>query len=175
MGYERALRLAIFHYHKTSADEARRHIEQIVKKHNFKNATRVNEIETRLESYVDWAESERLKVADTQVKITLPVGFLELRGLVSRVDVTATGYRAVLLGPAPPKWQLQLRMPLIQAAISKIYSRPTEKIAVGFQESDGSSLLTLVFGPKQIRAAEQQFQILGEAVRRASKGTKQLP
>jgi hypothetical protein len=93
---------------------------------------------------MSWAESERLKVADTQVKIALPVGFLELRGQIGRVDVTPVGYRAVLLNLPPPKWQEQMRMPLIQAAISKMYGRPTEKIAVGFQEADGGNLQTLV-------------------------------
>jgi hypothetical protein len=44
MGYERALRLTLFHYHKTSADEARRYLEQMVKKHNFKNEARVSQI-----------------------------------------------------------------------------------------------------------------------------------
>jgi hypothetical protein len=175
MGYERTLRLTIFYYHKTSADEARRYLEQMMRKHNFKNAARVSEIEASLESYIDWTKSERLKVADTQVKITFALGFLELRGLVSRVDVTAIGYRAVFLGPAPPNWQLQLRMPLIQAAISKMYSRPTEKVAVGFQEADGSSLQTLVYESKQIHAAERRFRVLGEVLRRASKGTKQIP
>ncbi len=175
MGYERALRLSLFHYHKTSADEARSYLEQIVKRHDFKNVVRVSEIEASLESYISWAESERLKVADTQVKISLPTGFLELRGQISRVDVTPVGYRAVLLSPPPPKWQQQMRMPLIQAAISKMYGRPTEKIAVGFQEADGSGPETLIYGSKQIRLAEQRFRVLGEAVRRASKGARQTP
>lgn len=169
MGYERALRLAIFHYHKTSATDAREYLDRIVKKHNFKNAVRVTEIENNLESYIQWAESESLKVADTQIKITLPVGFLELRGQVSRIDVTAIGYRAVLLGQAPANWQKQTRMPLIQAAIGAMYGRPPGKIAVGFQELDGGGLQTVVYNRRQMSAAEQRFRTLGETVRQLSK------
>jgi hypothetical protein len=174
MGYERALRLTIFHYHKTSATDAREYLDRIVKKHNFKNAARVTEIENNLESYIQWAESESLKVADTQIKITLPLGFLELRGQVSRIDVTAIGYRAVLLGQAPPNWQQQTRMPLIQAAIGAMYGRPPGKIAVGFQELDGSGLQTVVYNRRQISAAGQRFRALGETVRRLSKPQRKI-
>jgi hypothetical protein len=174
MGYERSLRLTIFHYHKTSAAEARQYLDKMVKKHNFKNAARVTEIENGLESYIHWAESESLKVADTRIKITLPVGFLELRGEVGRVDVTAAGYRAVLLSQPPPDWQQQLRMPLIQAAIGAMYGRPPDKIAVGFQELDGSNLETVVYGRRQISAAEQRFRLLGETVRRLSKPRRKV-
>ena len=174
MGYERGLRLTIFHYHKTSATDAREYLDRIVKKHSFKNAARVTEIENNLESYIQWAESESLKVADTQIKITLPVGFLELRGQISRIDVTAIGYRAVLLGQAPPNWQKQTRMPLIQAAIGAMYGRPPGKIAVGFQELDGSGLQTVVYNRRQISAAEQRFRALGETVRQLSKPRRKI-
>jgi hypothetical protein len=60
-------------------------------------------------------------------------------------------------------------MPLIQAAIGPMYGRPPDKIAVGFQELDGSNLETVVYGRRQISAAEQRFRLLGETVRQLSK------
>jgi hypothetical protein len=109
-----------------------------------------------------------------QIKITLPGGFLELRGQVGRIDVTAVGYRAVLLSQAPPNWHQQLRMPLIQAAIGAMYGRPRDKIAVGFQELDGSSLQTVVYDRRQISAAEQRFRALGETVLQLSKVQRKI-
>src|SRR2546422_307537 len=165
MGYERMLRLAVFHYHKTSPEEARDHLNKIIKKHNLKSAIRISEVEARLESYIDWAVSEHLKAAGVQVKIALPLGFLEMRGEIGRVDVTAQGYRAVLFRKAPPNWHMQLRMPLIQEAVASLYGRPPEQTAVGFQELDGTDLQTVVYSQPQIIAAKKRFRTLGETVR----------
>jgi hypothetical protein len=168
MGYERVLRLSLAHFHKTSAGEARDYLNAMIKKHDFKNATRVTEIEVKLDSYINWSTGDKAKVAGTEVKISLPLGFLELRGQIGRVDVTDTGYRAILYGATLPNWQTQLRLPLIQIAVASIYGRPAEKIAVGFQELDGSALHTAVFSQGQIAAAENRFRALGSILRRLS-------
>src|ERR1700678_3723464 len=133
MGYQRVLRFTIFHFHKSSASEARAYMDVAVRKNRFKNADRIREIEKGFDRYVKWASQENVKGADTKVNLSYKCGFLELRGEVGRVDVTGPGYRAVLLGNAPDDWENQLRMPLMQAAISSIYGRPQDETAVGFQ------------------------------------------
>ncbi len=173
MGYERALRLSIFHFHKTSAPVARDYMAQMVRKHNLKNIGRISEIETSLDRYVQWALDQRLKVADTKVNIAHQLGFLELRGEIGRVDLTATGYRAVLLGKAPPDWDSQLRMPLIQVAVAAMYGRPEEMTEVGFQEMDASHLVTRLYTDRQIQQAQDKFVALGRTVRRIAAENKQ--
>lgn len=166
MGYERVLRLAVYRYHKTSAVEARDHLTRMITKHDLRNAARIRDVENGLESYVGWATSVHLTAADVQVRIVLSLGFLELRGEIGRVDVTLTGYRTVLFHKAPPDWQLQLRMPLLQAAIASMYARPIERIEVGFQELDGSNLQTTTYSQREIVAAKRKFRAVGERVRR---------
>ena len=175
MGYERALRLAISRFHReSSARIARKYLAALVKKHNFQNAARVNQIEKALESYIAWADSVELRVAGSEVKISLPMGFLELRGQVGRVDVVKTGYRAVVFGNAPSNWKQQLRLPLIQRAVSDLYSRPVEEVAVGFQNLDGSNLQTEIYTSYQIAAAEKRFRDLGNVVRRLAESRPKI-
>ena len=133
MGYDRLLRLAIFHFHKTSTAEARTYLSRGIAKHGFSNAGRVTEIENSLENYINWTVSALLRTADVHVRIVLDQGYLQLRGEISRVDITPAGYRAVLLAVPPKDWKTHLRMPLIQAAIANIYARPATEIEVDFK------------------------------------------
>jgi hypothetical protein len=173
MGYERVLRLSIFHFHKSDAQDARRYMIDVIKRNDLSNAARVSQIENALESYIHWASTDPSNVADTQVRILFPHGFLELRGEISRVDVTVFGYRAILLSAPPIRWREQLRMPLIQRAISSMYSRPVEKVEVGFQQLDGTGLQTAIFNRKQIDAAAERFLGLGKQIRRLVKNAKE--
>jgi hypothetical protein len=168
MGYDRALLLSIFHYHKTSAIEARNYLSAIIQRHNFNNASRVMRIEADLEEYIRWGVAQNLRTAAVQMKIQLLSGFLELRGEVARLDVTTLGYRAVLLKEPPSGWRTQLRMPLIQLAVSGTYARPAGEIEVGFQRLDGSGLETACYSAREIRSAVARFGILGRQIRRLS-------
>jgi hypothetical protein len=60
-------------------------------------------------------------------------------------------------------------MPLIQAALAKMYMRPAKEIEVGFQEMDGSHLETVVFGGAEIEAAQRRFRALGEKLQEISR------
>jgi hypothetical protein len=171
MGYERALRLSIYHYHRTSADDARSYLAKMIRRHDFKNPKKVTEIEEGLEAYIMWANSEHIKAAGVQVHIGFSLGFLELRGEVGRVDVTPSGYRAVLLGAAPADWQHQLRMPLIQASVSSEYGRPVDEIEVGFQMLDASHLRTVSYDMAELSRAQRRFRRLGSIIRRISRST----
>jgi hypothetical protein len=172
MGYERVLRLSIFHFHHTSSVAARDYLAQMIRRHNLKNVTRIAEIEIGLDRYITWATQERLKVADTKVIIAYELGFLELRGELGRVDVTDSGYRAVLLGKVPQDWEKQLRMPLLQAAIAQMFGRQQDKTEVGFQELDASRLAVRLYTDIEIQRAQRKFTALGRVVRRISKTNK---
>jgi len=172
MGYDKILRLSIFHFHKSSGSFARAYMSGKVREHNLRNASRVSEIEISLDRYIRWATRERLRVADTKVNIAYPIGFLELRGEISRVDVTSTGYRAVLLGNVPVDWEQQLRLPLIQAAVASMYSRPQDQTEVGFQELNATNLATKIYSEREIQMAQRKFMALGRIVRRFSKMDK---
>jgi hypothetical protein len=172
MGYDRVLRLSIFQFHQTSARTARNYMTQMIRKHNFRNAQRVHQIEASFERYLAWASAEGPRVADTSVNIACEIGFLELRGQISRIDVTATGYRAVLFGEVPVDWRTQLRMPLIQFAIARMYGRPQDRTEVGFQNLDGGNLVTSLYTEHQIDKARRRFMALGRIVRRETKRTQ---
>jgi hypothetical protein len=172
MGYDRVLRLSIFRFHGTSDVEARDYMARMIRRHNLSNVSRIEEAEISLNRYITWATHERLKVADTGVNIVYRLGFLELRGEIGRVDVTDSGYRAVLLGKAPQDWERQLRMPLIQAAIAQMYGRPQEKTEVGFQRLDASKLVTKLYSELEIQKARRKFMALGRMVHRISTTNK---
>ena len=172
MGYERVLRLSIFHFHKSSGAAARDYMAEMIRRHHLRNVGRINTIEISLDRYVRWAVAERLKVADTKVNLAHQMGFLELRGEIGRVDVTSTGYRAVLFGKVPDGWELQLRMPLIQVAIASMYGRPQDKTEVGFQEMDASNLITRIYSEQEIHKAQRKFMALGRVVGRIAKANK---
>jgi hypothetical protein len=169
MGYDRVLRLSIFRFHHASGQAARDYMAQMIRRYAFKNAQRVHEIEASLERYIAWASAGGLRVADTNVNIACEIGFLELRGQISRVDVTATGYRAVVLGEVPADWRSHLRMPLIQFAIAQMYGRQQDKTEVGFQNLDAGNLMTSLYTNQQIDRARRRFMALGRIVRRIQK------
>jgi len=173
MGYDRILRLSILHFHKSTALAARKYMAQVIRKHDLRNASRINEIETSLERYIKWATEDRTKVADTKVNLAHQIGFLELRGEIGRVDVTTAGYRAVLFGKAPDGWEQQLRMPLIQVAIASMYGRPQDEMEVGFQQLDGNNLTTRNYSARRIQKAEDTFTELGRTIRGLETENKQ--
>jgi hypothetical protein len=138
----------------------------LITRHKFKNKTRIDEIQVDLDLYIKWCETSKVKTADAMIRISLNLGgYLELGGMVSRVDVTDSGLRGVLFGIKQEGWKDQLRMPLLQKAISTKYVRPVETIEIGIQEMDGSSLQTKVFSPREIGSAEKQFLALGGIVK----------
>ena len=172
MGYERVLRLSIFHFHHTPSVAARDYLARMIRRHHLGNVGRISEIEISLDRYITWATQERLKVAATKVNIAYELGLLELRGEIGCVDVTDWGYRAVVLGKVPQDWEKQLRMPLLQAAVAQMFGRPQDKTEVGFQELDASRLAVRLYTDREIQRAQREFTALGRIVRRISKTNK---
>lgn len=57
-------------------------------------------------------------------------------------------------------------MPLIQSAIALKYGRPIDEVAVGVQDPDGGALEEAIYTPTAITSALEEFQQLGDGVRR---------
>lgn len=166
-GYGQALLNAIHRYHRTdSARAARSHLREMIDR-NFTNEKRIDDLEAEFESYIRWHRRSRIVVADSNIRLAYSIGsFLDLGGLISRLDITDIGYRAVVLGAGRSNWRNELRMPLIQSAIAFKYGRPVEEVAIGVQEPNGSALEDEIYTPAQIASARREFQTLGEGVRR---------
>jgi hypothetical protein len=167
LGYAQVLQLAIQRYHKDdSVAGARQHLATLMARANFQNAVRVSLTETSLDSYIDWHSTSGTVTADHRVRLLLDFqGYLVLSGEVSRVDITPEGYRGILLGVPPRGWRDQLRMPLLQRALSRKYARPLNEIWIGVQDLDGSGLEIARFASRRITEAEREFLDLGQRVR----------
>jgi hypothetical protein len=165
-GYGQALLNAIHRYHRTdSARVARSHLRQMIDR-NFTNEKRIDDLEADFESYIRWHRRSGIIVAESNIRLLYSIGgFLDLSGLISRLDITKIGYRAIVLGARRANWRTELRMPLIQSAIALKYGRPVDEVAVGVQDPDGTTLEEEVYTSEQITGAQQEFQRLGEGVR----------
>ena len=174
LGYSQVLQLAIHLYHKDgSAANARQHLSTLMARADFRNAVRVDLTEASLDSYIDWHSASGTITADHRVRLLLDIqGYLALSGEVSRVDITPEGYRGVLLGVPPRGWRDQLRMPLLQRALSRKYGRPLNELSIGVQELDGSGLAITNFSLRRITEAEREFLDLGQQVRQLVDGTR---
>jgi len=164
IGYDRVLLLSIYRFHKTNSPvDARRYLAGAIKRHNFQDATRLDAIQLKLESYLTWVKSSSVRVADSKVRLSLESGFVTLVGEISRLDVTERSYRAVLLVTRIPYgWQEQLRMPLIQSAVSNQFGRPLEEVEVGMQRLDGSDLQTVSFSETMVANAKRRLTKLSK-------------
>ena len=80
-----------------------------------------------------------------------------LTGEVDRVELVEGGYRGVLLGPSAPRWQDELRMPLLQKALAVRYEKPPVSFTIGVQELDASGLQEARFTDQRIAAAEKRL------------------
>jgi hypothetical protein len=134
---------------------------------NFTNDKRIDDLEADFESYIRWHRRSGIIVADSNIRLSYSIGgFLDLGGLISRLDITDIGYRAVILGAGRANWSTELRMPLIQSAIAFKYGRPVDEVVVGVQEPNGSALEEEIYTSAEITSARQEFQRLGEGIRK---------
>lgn len=166
IGYERCLREEIHRFHRhRDVKAARQHLREKFLKHNLKNNSRIQETLTRLNAYMNWFQSERITIIDSRVRLNFSLGHgLILSGLISRVDMTTKGYRAILLDEIPLQWEDELRMPLIQRSLARAYSRPEDRFMVGIQELDASALEVTSYSKTDIDHAEQTVRQLAEKV-----------
>jgi hypothetical protein len=165
MSYDRALRLAIHNFHKVDEASAIQYLEDLIsrqqQKKKFLKRQRVDAIRKDLRSYIKWWKTCDDTVIDSDFLLKdAGGGFLVLSGKVSRLDLTDKGYRAVLFGVPKPGWKQELRMPLIQAAVSGMYNRPLNEIAVGFQKPNGMDLQTTIYSAEEVKRARDLFKAL---------------
>lgn len=163
-GYRQALVNAIVCFHKTdSRDKAEEKLENSLS--HFQNQARIDEVWDQFESYVTWIEQNGVIVADARIGLDAPFGNrLHLGGIVSRLDVTERGYRAIVFHAPIPQWRQQLRFPLIQAAIAFKYSRELRNIEVGVQDVDGTGLDLHKYSERAVTNARREFRNIESAV-----------
>lgn len=166
--YDRVARASIYKFHRTSSQaEALEYFNQLLPRVRLKDGERAEASRTDLERYIRWSEVQRPLVADTCVRIELPLSAgVALGGEVSRIDVAIdeNGYRAVIIGAIPMDWTRELRMPLIQRAIARRCRRDEFDVRVGFQRLDGSGLHVVRFTERQIAAALERAETLAAQV-----------
>jgi len=165
-GYKQAVKLAIYTYHASNDSQtARQYLKDKLKR--FADANRVAQCKDVLTSYIDWAESEGVIVADCKVRLNLPLeNDLVLGGEISRVDIDPDddSYRAVILGERPTGWRKELRFPLIQHEIASKYARPVGRVRIGFQNLDGSDLAAAQFTKEQIETSLEEASNISKSV-----------
>jgi hypothetical protein len=144
----------------------RARIEQAASRRNLTNRLRIDDVLVRFDAYVHWVSDSGTVVADVRVGIDLDLGSdVILGGQIGRVDITADGYRGVLLGRFNHDWQHELRLPLIQRALASKYDRAESAFAIARQELDRTDLQTLQFSTSEIDAAEQTARNLASTIR----------
>lgn len=159
--YDLVLRRGIHRFHRSGDPaDARRHIQSLFSRSNLKNATRADDVYERFSAYVLWHRGNSVVTCDSRPRLDLPIDRWTFCGEIGRVDLVASGYRAVLLGPFPEDWRQQLRMPLIQKAVAFRYRRPVPQVEIAVQELDGSGLELAAFSQADIAGAEARFSAL---------------
>lgn len=88
-GYNQALLNSIHRYHRQQdADDARTHLQELCDRH-FTNEPRIEQIVENLDNYIDWHQNSGVIVADSNIRLAYGVGgYLDMGGLISRLDVT---------------------------------------------------------------------------------------
>lgn len=160
VGYAGATKLAIYKYHKTNnLVQAIQYLEQFLFRLGLTNRASIDEAFRNLDSYVSWCQTTVPIVAARKLRINHALGSdWILGGEISRIDIhsNATRYRGILLVVPPPDWRQQIRMPLIQRALSETLQRSENMIDVGFQNIDGSDLQIESYSKRDIDSADER-------------------
>lgn len=166
--YASVTRDAIYKYHKTGdAAIARGWLVDALAP--FANRARRDGALFQFDRYVEVSAQSHDVVVDFRINVNYDLGSgITLGGQVSRLDlVLASGhYRVVLLGPRPDDWPGDLRFPLLQRAVSEMYSRDQRLTEVAIQEIDGSGLVAKTFSRSVIESAVAAARSLARDVSR---------
>jgi hypothetical protein len=165
-GYDYCLREGIYRFHKIDdSSEARRYLEQSIINRKLINRLRIENTLERFDAYVYWFRNSGVIVADHRARLNLELGpGLTLGGVVSRLDITSSGYRAILLNRIRPSWQEETRMRLIQRGMARKYGRSEEEFTVGYQELDASNLEATSYSQEELDEAEETSRQLAEEI-----------
>jgi hypothetical protein len=164
-GYKQALGNAICVLHRSGdLKSAEAKLQEFIDRH-FTNAKKIETMCDQLSAYAAWLSEADIIIADSNVTLNLPhKGIWHLGGLVARIDVTQSGYRAVLFESFDTTWKQQLRMPLIQLGIAEQYGRPPAEVRVGIHDLAGNVTAETGFGTAKRQAALSEFQSIGTIV-----------
>lgn len=167
-GYAGVTKLAIYRFHRDlDANAACLHLSNLLPKFGLTNQSLTDQTLADLISYIAWFQNTSPIVAAFRHRLRFGLGAgCFLGGEVSRIDVDPSSdrYHAIILGDSPPKWQSEMRFPLIQRALSQQLKRKDTLISVGFQCLDGSGIMLKSFPKKMIDNAEIQARHLASAV-----------
>lgn len=167
-GYNQAVKDAIYTFHRSNQPrEGSKFLFEKLKK--FKNTARKAQCEADLTGYLKWALDSKTIVAHCKIRLDLLLErSVVLGGEISRVDIVPEDdtYRAVILGDRPRDWRDELRFPLIQQEIGAKFHRPVEQVHVGFQNLDGSDLVTVRYAKRQILEALEEGEEIGRTITR---------
>jgi hypothetical protein len=164
-GYRQALSNAITLFHRLGDPvEANKRLEEFIDRH-FTDLKKINVLRNQLIEYTRWYVQTGIITADSNVTLNFPIHSLwHLGGKVARVDVTDSGYRAILFEEFDGTWKEQLRMPLIQLAIAEKFGRPPAEVRVGFQDLDGNKTVEASYGEAKRSSALAEFESIGAVV-----------
>jgi len=158
-GYDGATKKAIYRFHKIlDAADARRYLERTFKSYRLTSTSRMTLAIASLNSYIGWYELSSPVVVGHKLVLDYDLGSgWRLGGEISRADLDprAGRYNCIILGKAPLNWHEQVRMPLIQRALSDKLERPETDISVGFQNLDGTSIELVSYPLKRLDEAEE--------------------
>ena len=165
-GYEFCLREGICRFHRDGdVKAAREYTQKRIQSHKLNNKSRIQNTLMRFDAYMNWFKNETITTIDSRIILDFSLGHgLTLGGIISRVDMTPKGYRAILLEEIPLQWEEELRMPLIQRGLALTYGRPEDEFVVGIQELDASDLAVTFYSKTDIDHAEQIGQQLAKEV-----------
>ncbi len=131
----------------------------------LKSASRIQDVTDQIASYYAWYSQEQPAVADSFFNVQFAATkFLTLTGQVGRVDITEAGHIGVLLGAYDDAWNQELRMPLLQAALSERYGFFGGNTSIGVQRLDGGGLQGRVYTEEEVNSAIREFSALAQRV-----------
>ena len=165
-GYDFCLREGIYRFHRDgNVKEAREYTQKRIQSHKLNNKSRIQNTLMRFDAYMNWFKNETITTIASRILLNFSLGHgFTLGGIISRVDMIPKGYRAILLEEIPLRWEEELRMPLIQRSLARVYGRPEDEFVVGIQELDASDLAVTSYSETDIDHAEQIVQQLAEEV-----------
>lgn len=165
IGYDHAVRLSIYRYHKTvDPDDAKKYLIKTLDGNGLTNAGKREFAQLHLMEYLAWVESSSPIVLERKARIALDFGDgAMVCGEIGRIDLDEkTGnYRGILLVDAAPLgWADQLRFPIIQQAIANRLQRDAECVVVGVQELSGGACETMLYDSDAIEEAVDEARTL---------------
>ncbi len=133
--YATALRLSVFYFHKEQQNqfEAHQYLQNTCER-NFKNAKRIENLHICLDNYISSFDALNHTVITTKYRLNATIfQNLILGGEISRIDLElyAPKYYAYIFTHSDDDWKYQLRMPIIQYALSKEFNCSTKDINIG--------------------------------------------